>query len=167
MALLRFVFATVLVLTKLWSSEGTAVLEFQKWEELKDDLSKTDVAIVDFFASWCPHCVRLAPSFEKAAETISQGDLKEKVHLIKIQCDSEKGAAICAANKIEGFPTLNVYNKGKKLEQYVGGRQPGDIVEYVQKVVKTKKAQFTGKQKNDQLVCLAKDFKKYAAQKSS
>ena len=49
-----------------------------------------------------------------------------------MQCDDEKLGGgtkpICTANGIQGFPTINVYKKGRKLEQYKGERTPGKTV---------------------------------------
>ena len=129
----------------------------------------TEYSLVDFFASWCPHCVTLAPKFEKAAELIAKGTLKDKIHLVKIQCDEKKTGEtkpICKANNIQGFPTINVYHKGKMFDQYKGGRTPEAFVHYAEQIVQSGKPQFAGQHGNDQNVCLAKDFKKYVTRKS-
>ncbi|XP_046856126.1 putative protein disulfide-isomerase C1F5.02 [Xenia sp. Carnegie-2017] len=170
MALLHLLLLSSVYFIQIWQSQAKVVKEFASEEELKQDLSNVEVAMVDFFASWCPHCVNFAPIFEKAAERIStNGNLKEKVHMIKIQCDmGYKGESnpICTAHGIQGYPTIYVFKRGKKFDQYKGERTPEAIVKYIEEIANNGKAKFIGTQIKDTQVCMAKDFMKYVLQKS-
>uniref|UniRef100_UPI00375469D7 protein disulfide isomerase family protein n=1 Tax=Salmonella sp. s54412 TaxID=3160128 RepID=UPI00375469D7 len=104
---------------------------------------------------------------DEAANVIKSGNLKDKVQIAKIECDSDEGGKVCADNGIKGYPTLIVYHKGKVLEQYLGIRTRDAIVDYLRNVVKTGKAQFVGKHiKTHQKMCMVKDYRKYVSHKS-
>uniref|UniRef100_A0A183EEM0 Thioredoxin domain-containing protein n=1 Tax=Gongylonema pulchrum TaxID=637853 RepID=A0A183EEM0_9BILA len=58
--------------------------------------------LIDFFVSWCSHCVDFAPVFEHIAEM-----LEGRVKLAKINCDSWPN--ICHAVGVKAYPTLRFY----------------------------------------------------------
>ncbi|EPY22551.1 protein disulfide-isomerase [Strigomonas culicis] len=93
-------------------------------KNLDDIIAKDKVSIVKFYAPWCGHCKSLAPEFEKAADA-----LKEQASLVKVDCTVEKKLA--EKYDIKGFPTLIVFRKGEKVENYEGGRTAEEIISYV------------------------------------
>ena len=80
-------------------------------------------AFVKFFAPWCGHCKRLAPTWEKLAmETKS-------VTIAEVNCDENK--KLCATYHVVGFPTLLVFKKGK-YAKYSKGRSLKELSEFIQ-----------------------------------
>lgn len=60
--------------------------------------------VVEFYASWCGHCQRLAPTWRAFA-----ADIKEWNSVIKvaaIACSDEVNTAICRQHNIWGYPTV-------------------------------------------------------------
>ncbi|KAH9918325.1 thioredoxin-like protein [Fomitopsis serialis] len=55
--------------------------------------------MVEFIASWCPHCQTLTPIYERAA-TNFQGTAK----IAKIDCSKAPESEICKASGIQGYP---------------------------------------------------------------
>ncbi|KAF8189719.1 protein disulfide isomerase [Pholiota molesta] len=81
-------------------------------------------AFVKFFAPWCGHCKKLAPTWKQFAQ-----HMKGKVTVAEVNCDDN--SALCKAQGIEGYPTLvwfgqgntengrSEYNSGRKLDQLI------------------------------------------------
>lgn len=87
-------------------------------------LKDADMALVKFFAPWCGHCKKLAPEFKTAAEK-----LDGKFVLAEVNCDEEK--ELCSKHGVQGYPTLQIFRKGEKSQDYEGGRSADDIVKYM------------------------------------
>lgn len=68
-------------------------------------LSENHWSFVDFYAPWCIHCVKLAPTWEAFAKTVHDKDIHVKV--FKVDCT--KNEFLCRSQQIAGYPTLRVY----------------------------------------------------------
>uniref|UniRef100_A0A0K2TFG6 Protein disulfide-isomerase n=1 Tax=Lepeophtheirus salmonis TaxID=72036 RepID=A0A0K2TFG6_LEPSM len=86
-----------------------------------------DIVLVEFYAPWCGHCKTLEPEYAKAAQILQ----KDGIPLAKV--DATKEASLAKEYMIQGFPTLILFKKGEKVEQYDGQRTTKDIVEYMKK----------------------------------
>ncbi len=71
------------------------------------------VALVDFWATWCGPCKKLAPTVEAVAVKY-----KDRVIVGKVDVDQEPGLA--DEFGIRGIPTLKVFKNGKVVEEMVG-----------------------------------------------
>ena len=81
---------------------------------LKDEKNK--FVFIDFYASWCPHCQRLAPIFEKLAQEVK----KEKLKCQLVKLDADKYDAIGNQQNVKYYPDIRLYSDGKLVEQYNG-----------------------------------------------
>ena len=72
--------------------------------------------IVDFTASWCPPCQRIAPIFERMA-TENAGSVTMK----KVDVDNNSEAAQAAG--IQCMPTFKVYKNGAELTKMEGASE--------------------------------------------
>ncbi|KAH9100603.1 hypothetical protein Ae201684P_006799 [Aphanomyces euteiches] len=89
-------------------------------------LQSGDYWLVEFYAPWCGHCKKLEPEWKAAAK-----QLKSKAKLGAVDCT--KHEELAQQFGITGFPTIKEFGKDKKKPQeYRGGRQASDIVQYVQ-----------------------------------
>jgi thioredoxin 1 len=75
-------------------------------------LGKDQVALVDFWAPWCPPCRALAPSIEALAEERSD------VRVGKVNVDDHP--AIAERYDIQNIPTVMVFRGGQVAEKCVG-----------------------------------------------
>ncbi|KAF8311892.1 protein disulfide isomerase [Clavulina sp. PMI_390] len=85
---------------------------------------------VQFFATWCGHCKRLAPTWETLAEKFAGDD-----SLLIAKMDGEKNDLPAGTPfSIEGFPTLKFKPAGsRQFINYEGDRSLEDLLSFVQK----------------------------------
>jgi len=87
-----------------------------------------DLVMVEFYAPWCGHCKKLEPEYKKAAEVLA----KEGIILAKV--DASKETELAKEHMIQGFPTLTVFRKGAKIEDFGGERSADGIISYMKKM---------------------------------
>lgn len=94
--------------------------------------TQTGVAFVKFFAPWCGHCKRLAPTWEELA--IKYQD-NSGVTIGHVDCTADDNAnrELCSTHGVNGFPTLNIYKDGEKAEEYSGKRDMADLIAFIEK----------------------------------
>lgn len=85
------------------------------------------LVLAEFFAPWCGHCKNLKPEYEKAATEIKE--VSDDITLAKIDCTENR--EFCAEQEIQGFPTLYVFEDGKRAGQYEGARKAEDIKNFL------------------------------------
>jgi thioredoxin 1 len=69
--------------------------------------------LVDFWATWCGPCRKVAPILEEINE--QYGD---KIEVVKLDTDANMDTA--ARYGVVSIPTLNVYVKGQVVKSIVG-----------------------------------------------
>lgn len=91
---------------------------------------------VEFYAPWCGHCKALAPEYEQVAKSFKG---ESSVVIANLDADAEK--AMASRFGITGFPTLKFFPRGadKEAEAYEGGRDAGDIIEFMNKKAGTQR----------------------------
>lgn len=101
-----------------------AFLYFYKQEGFESKPNELDVLIkrpektlVLFYADWCGHCKKMKPVWDETAEKVN----KEKTRMVKVNVGdkTDEQEALIAKYKIDGFPTVMVFQNGKPTP-YVG-----------------------------------------------
>ncbi|KAG6329791.1 hypothetical protein ID866_9299 [Astraeus odoratus] len=79
---------------------------------------------VKFFAPWCGHCKKLAPTWAQLAR-----HMQHKMNIAEVDCDQHK--QLCASQGINGYPTLIFYAHGAKTE-YGGSRKYDQLIAFTE-----------------------------------
>ncbi|KAF4523839.1 hypothetical protein B566_EDAN013607 [Ephemera danica] len=102
--------------------------------DLSEDNFNSHVAngkhFVKFYAPWCGHCQKLAPTWEELAHS----DLPQTkgVSVGKVDCTMNR--VLCNTLDIKGYPTMLWFEDGKKTEKYQGSRSLEDLLEFVSRM---------------------------------
>lgn len=78
-----------------------------------DEIVKSGVVLVDFYADWCGPCKMIAPVLEELSTAYAG-----KATIIKVNVDEEQG--IAQRYGVMSIPTLILFKDGEKVKQVVG-----------------------------------------------
>ncbi|MBZ3887486.1 Sulfhydryl oxidase 1 [Sciurus carolinensis] len=67
---------------------------------------------VEFFASWCGHCIAFAPTWKALAKDVK--DWRPALNLAALDCADESNTAVCRNFSISGFPTVRFFKAFSK-----------------------------------------------------
>ncbi|KAF9573978.1 hypothetical protein EC968_007664 [Mortierella alpina] len=84
---------------------------------------------VKFYSPQCGHCRKLAPAWEKMAIDHQHLEETKNFKIAEVNCLVE--GDICDDNLIEGYPTMKLFNAGKVIDIYDGGRSVEELSQYV------------------------------------
>ncbi|MEG0074165.1 MAG: thioredoxin [Clostridia bacterium] len=86
-------------------------------------VGKSGLVLVDFFATWCPPCKKLAPILEEL------GNSRADFDIAKVNIDDNMN--IAAEYNIEVVPTLVVFKDGKVVKTSEGYMDKATILDLV------------------------------------
>ncbi|MCB1072102.1 MAG: thioredoxin [Chlamydiales bacterium] len=96
-----------------------AMLDDNNFEEV----TKSGVTLVDFFAEWCGPCRTIAPVLEGVAK-----ELSGQVQFGKL--DIDKSHVTAKAHHVTSVPTLILYKDGEEVNRLVGLRDAAAIKDF-------------------------------------
>ncbi len=76
-------------------------------------INQSGVVLIEFYATWCPHCKRMMPVMEQVKEL-----LEGSVPVYQLDIDSESEAADKA--EVETVPTFIIYKDGDEQWRHSG-----------------------------------------------
>lgn len=93
-------------------------------------LKETPVSIVDFWASSCPPCRKLAPVFEAACAEVTA---RRPGQVAFFKVDVEQEPALASAYGVMSIPAVIGFSGGKPLDRFTG-KTKEDLVRWVEKL---------------------------------
>ena len=107
------------------------VKQIKNQEEFQKEIIGSDkLCIVDFFATWCEPCNKLAPVVGAVSEI---EDFREIVNFYKVDIDGNEGLAI--KYQVEVVPTLVFFKNGNVIKTEAGYRSKEELEEVIKKEV--------------------------------
>jgi len=97
---------------------------FPNLKEIKDNW------FIDFFAPWCPPCMKLLPEWRKAGKQI--GDSIAKFGTV--DCTIHKD--LCLKQNVRSYPTTIFFNKTEEAHIYSGYHSAEDIIAFAEDILK-------------------------------
>ena len=104
------------------------MLEFTDQNFEKEVLRSKVPVLVDFWASWCMPCLKIAPLVE---ELSNEYDGKIKFGKINIENDQK----VAQQYGIRSIPTLLIFKNGKIASQLIGVQPKRNLVEKIKEVL--------------------------------
>ena len=80
--------------------------------------------VVDFYATWCPHCKSFRPTFEEVA-----GSYAKPVKFCAADVEQHGDAA--RKYGVRSIPTVVLLKDGEQVDIHVGGMQAAQLVEWL------------------------------------
>ena len=88
--------------------------------DYKEIINSSEVVMVEFFASWCPHCQRMMPIVDQIKEL-----LQGKVNIY--QFDIDEYSELAQANGADSVPTFIIYKNGNE-QWHESGEIEGQVL---------------------------------------
>lgn len=82
--------------------------------------------LVEFYASWCPHCQRMMPIVADVKE-------KESGKVAVYQYDVDKYPTLTDENDVESYPTFILYKNGEEVWRSAGEMPESELVSQLNK----------------------------------
>lgn len=96
-----------------------------KYEEARQ---LSGVVLIEFFASWCPHCRRMEPVVDEVRDLLGS-----RVPVYTYDIDQYPAAAEAA--RADTVPTFIVYRDGREMWRHSGEIGGDEIMKHVEKAL--------------------------------
>lgn len=93
-------------------------------QEYGELIKSSDRVMIDFNAKWCAPCKKMNPYILKF-----QTEIKERIKIVQLDADENK--TIVEQLKLDGLPTIIIYEKGKEVWRNVGYISEEDLKKHL------------------------------------
>ncbi|XP_026161129.1 sulfhydryl oxidase 1 [Mastacembelus armatus] len=77
-------------------------------------VNSSAAVFVEFYASWCGHCIAFSPIFKSLARDIKEW--KPAVDLAAMDCAAEENRKVCISYGIRGYPSIKFFHAYSKAD---------------------------------------------------
>ncbi len=91
-------------------------------------ISRPGVLLVEFYATWCPHCQRMMPVVDQLRTKIG-----DRAEIIQLDIDKHSEAADEAG--AQSVPTFIIYKDGKEQFRHVGEISGDLLLSHLESVI--------------------------------
>lgn len=92
-------------------------------------VAKNKLVVIDFWATWCPPCVKLTPILEELAK-----EYKGKIVVGK--CDVDNNRDLTTNFGVRSIPALFFIKNGKVVDQHIGYSEKAALKEKFESLLK-------------------------------
>jgi len=90
-------------------------------------INSNEVAVIDFFATWCGPCKMLAPVFEEVANETPNAKF--------FKVDIDESLDLARQYSVSSVPTIKIFRKGDLMETFVGFMPKDKLSEAINKYI--------------------------------
>lgn len=101
-------------------------VDYEKYDELVIEASKTKPILVDLWAEWCSPCLVIAPVLKRLIDEYD-GSIK----LAKVEVDEGENMKLAGHYKVRGFPTVLLIMNGEEVARFSGAKPLSFLREFV------------------------------------
>ena len=87
-------------------------------------INESPVVLVEFFATWCPHCQKMMPIVAQVKELLGNVPV--------VQLDIDQNQQTAQENGVSGVPTFIIYQNGQEVWRHSGEIDGNDLLNKVQ-----------------------------------
>lgn len=110
------------------AQKGT-VIAINSLEDFKKEVANSPIPVVlDFWARWCPSCLRMLPVVELVA-----GRFEGKIKFVKV--DFAQVPALAEQLQVAKVPALVVYKQGEVVARYFDVMNKSEMTEFLQQFI--------------------------------
>ena len=91
-------------------------------------IQSAPVVVVEFFATWCPHCQRMMPVVEQIRELIG-----DKAHIAQLDIDQNQEAA--GEADVQSVPAFIIYKNGREFWRQSGEMEGEFLLSKIEKAM--------------------------------
>ena len=88
-------------------------------------INSNEVAVIDFFATWCGPCKMLAPVFEEVSNEIPNAKF--------FKVDIDQSLDLARQYNVSSVPTIKIFRQGDLMETLVGFMAKEKLSEAIKK----------------------------------
>ena len=113
---LAIIFVSLSVYLYNYYVSSTLDPDFVENKELQNGMDKqSDVELYLFYTTWCPHCTKSKPEWNKLKSEYQEKTINNTVvYFREIDCDKEKDVA--EKFNVDGYPTIKLVKNGKVID---------------------------------------------------
>lgn len=89
-------------------------------------IQSAPVVVVEFFATWCPHCQRMMPVVEQVRELVGS-----KAEITQLDIDENQEAA--GEADVQSVPTFIIYKNGREIWRQSGEMEGEFLLSHIEK----------------------------------
>ena len=89
----------------------------------EDDISSSNLILVDFWAEWCGPCKQISPILEEIANE------KDILNILKLNID--ENPVTPQKYNVRGIPTLMLFKEGKLVDTKIGSLPKSSLVDWI------------------------------------
>ena len=101
-------------------------------EQFDQLLAGNKPVLVDFWAPWCPYCVKITEAYDAIA-----AEFGDQIEVVKVNIDDYE--PLCDAQGVDVIPTLILYRDGLALDSIIAPESKAAIEQFIGQTLQVKK----------------------------